>query len=68
MRKVVALRQLLVIQLLKSDKVGKSTNKDLFAVKCFPGAKADDVGSYIKCTLKNSPEYIKIHYSVKLTI
>ena len=32
-----------------------------FAVRCFPGAKTDDMESYIKPTLKNKPERIIIH-------
>ena len=35
-----------------------STKDDLFAVRSFPGAKTDDMESYIKPTLKNKSERI----------
>ena len=35
-----------------------STKDDLFVVRSFPGAKTDDMESYIKATLKNKPERI----------
>ena len=38
-----------------------STKDDLFVVRSFPDAKADDMESYIKPTLKNKPEPIIIH-------
>ena len=38
-----------------------STKDDLFVVRSFPGAKTDDMESYIKPTLKNKPERIIIH-------
>ena len=38
-----------------------STKDDLFVVKSFPGAKTDDIESYIKSTLKYKPERIIIH-------
>ena len=38
-----------------------STKDDLFVVRSFPGAKTDDMESYIKPTLKNKPEIIIIH-------
>ena len=38
-----------------------STKDDLFVVRSFPGAKTDDVESYIMPTLKNKPECIIIH-------
>ena len=38
-----------------------STKDDLFVVRSFPGAKTDDIESYIKPTLKNKPERIIIH-------
>ena len=38
-----------------------SIKDDLFVVRSFPGAKTDDMESYIKPTLKNRPERILIH-------
>ena len=38
-----------------------STKDDLFVVRSFPGAKTDDMESYIKPTLKNKLECIIIH-------
>ena len=38
-----------------------STKDDRFVVRSFPGAKTDDMESYIKSTLKNKPERIIIH-------
>ena len=35
-----------------------STKDDLFAVRSFPGAKTDDMESYIKPTLKSKSERI----------
>ena len=35
-----------------------STKDDLFVVRTFPGAKTDDMESYIKPTLKNKSERI----------
>ena len=42
-----------------------STKDDLFVVKSFPGAKTDDMESYIKVTLKNKPERIIIYCGTK---
>ena len=38
-----------------------SIKDDLFVVRYFPGANADDTESYIKPTLKNKPKRIIIH-------
>ena len=38
-----------------------STKDDSFVLRSFPGAKTDDMESYIKPTLKNKPERIIIH-------
>ena len=38
-----------------------STKDDLFVGRSFPGAKTDDMESFIKTTLKNKPERIIIH-------
>ena len=38
-----------------------SSRDDLFVVRSFPGAKTDDMKSYIKLTLKNKPECTIIH-------
>ena len=38
-----------------------STKDDLFVVRSFPGAKTDDMESYIKPTLKKNLEHIIIH-------
>ena len=38
-----------------------STKNDLFVVRSFPGAKTDDMESYIKPTLKIKPKRIIIH-------
>ena len=38
-----------------------STKDDLFAVRSLPGAKTDDMESYVKPTLKSKPERIIIH-------
>ena len=38
-----------------------SIKDDLFVVRYFPGANADDTESYIKPTLKNKPKRIVIH-------
>ena len=38
-----------------------STKDDLFVVRSFPGAKTDDMESYIKPTRKGKPERIIIH-------
>ena len=38
-----------------------STKDDLFVRRSFPGAKTDDMESYIKPTLKDKPERIIIH-------
>ena len=38
-----------------------STKDDLYFVRSFPGAKTDDIESYIKPTLKNKPQRIIIN-------
>ena len=41
--------------------MGVIYQNDLFVVISFPGAKTDDMESYIKPTLKNKPDRIIIH-------
>ena len=48
--------------IVKKVKVWELSMKDdFFVVRTFPGAKTDDMESYIKPTLKNKPERIIIH-------